>query len=84
MIAYSTLIELETNLIRIDSIRKTMEAVAAGIATIPSEDAKTDILYFLSESLGQETELALDKFQQAFEAIREYSYRPEENSIDNS
>ena len=84
MIAYSTLIELETNLIRIDSIRKPVEAVAAGIATIPSEDAKTDILYFLSESLAQETELALDKFQQAFEAIRDYSHRVEAKSIDNS
>lgn len=83
MIAYSTFIELETNLIHINCIRKTMEAVAAGIATIPSEDDKTDILYFLSESLSRETDEALDKFRQVFEAVREQSYRTEAHSIDN-
>lgn len=84
MIAYSTLIELETNLIRIDSIRKTMDAVAAGIATIPSEDDKSDVIYFLSESLNKETEEALEKFRQAFELIRDYSHKVEAKTIDNT
>jgi len=84
MIAYSTLIELETNLIRIDSIRKTMDAVAAGIATIPSEDDKSDVIYFLSESLNKETEEALEKFRQAFELIRDYSHNVEAKTIDNT
>jgi len=84
MIAYSTLIELETNLIRINSIRKIMEAVAAGIATIPSEDDKTDVIYFLSEALSKEIEEALDYFRVAFEQIREQSYRTEVTSIDHT
>lgn len=75
MIAYSTLIELETNLIRINSIRKTMEAVAAGIATIPSEDDKCDIIYFLSESLHEEVEQATKHFHTAFEIIRDQSHK---------
>lgn len=82
MIAYSTLIELETCLIKIDSIRKVMEAVAAGIATIPSEDDKTDIIYHLSENLNNETQKAFDKFREAFEIIRDDSNKV--NSIDNS
>ncbi len=75
MIAYSTLIELETNLIRINSIRKTMEAVAAGIATIPSENDKVDIIYFLSESLSAEVEEANRHFHTAFEIIRDQSHK---------
>lgn len=83
MIAYSTLIELETSLIRISSVRKTMEAVAAGIATIPSEDDKTDIIYFLSECLEQHTEQAQNKFHEAFELIRDFSHQIEAKPIDN-
>ena len=74
MIAYNQLIELETALIRIDSIRKSLSAIAAGIATIPSEDDKSDIIYFVSESLEAESLLALDKFRQVFELVREYSH----------
>jgi hypothetical protein len=83
MIAYKQLIELETSLIRIDMIRKTVSALAAGIATIPSEDDKTDILYFISESLERESQDALEQFRQVFEIVREQSYQKAE-AIDNS
>jgi hypothetical protein len=75
MIAYQELIELETSLINIDSIRKTLEAVAAGIATIPSEGDKTDIVYFLSESLNKELQEAFSSFHNAFDVVRNNSYK---------
>lgn len=82
MIAYQELIELETSLINIDSIRKTLEAVAAGIATIPSEGDKTDIVYFLSESLNKELQEAFSSFHNAFDVVRNNSYKA--TPIDNT
>ena len=82
MIAYKELIELETNLIRIESIRKTMDAVSAGIATIPVEGDKSDIIYFLSESLAKEIEEAQINFHIVFDIVRDHSNKV--NSIDNS
>lgn len=82
MIAYRELIELETCLIRLESIRKTMDAVSAGIATIPAEGDKSDIIYFLSESLAKEIEEAQSYFYNIFETVRDHSRKVD--SIDNT
>lgn len=78
---YRQLTDLETQLIKINTINKVLAAIAAGIPTIPSEDDKSDIIYFMSESLEKESEAASSIFQDLFRTIREDSHK--EDSLKN-
>lgn len=78
---YRQLIDLETQLIKINTINKVLAAIAAGIPTIPAEDDKADIIYFMSEALENESSSAKSIFDDLFRTIREDSHK--EDSLKN-